>query len=183
MNRVPICFSGVEYLPEFLEDLCVDFLVEFVGGPDEAALGYAYGECCFFCECEVAPELCPGVGGPVCFFCFCVFFRFSGGFVELGPCVASHFGCDGYVDCGSVVVCGGVWNVVVDGYGGVGRCVVDRREEVVARREERAVSCRRPCPAVLSFSWLPGVESVVDESGLAEVVLVVVFGEASDDDG
>ena len=57
---------------------------------------------------RVAPELCPGVGGPVCFFCFCVFFRFSGGFVELGPCVASHFGCDGYVDCCAVVVCGGI---------------------------------------------------------------------------
>lgn len=137
----------------------------------------------FFVSARLRQNCALGLAGRFVFFVFAFFFRFSGGFVELGPCVASHFGCDGYVDCGSVVVCGGVWNVVVDGYGGVGRCVVDRREEVVARREERAVSCRRPCPAVLSFSWLPGVESVVDESGLAEVVLVVVFGEASDDDG
>ena len=49
MNGVPTCFSCVEYSAEFLEDLCVDFLVEFVGRADEAALGYADGECCFFC--------------------------------------------------------------------------------------------------------------------------------------
>lgn len=146
--------SGVEDVAQFLVDTCVDFAVELVGRADELPLGYADGECGFFCECEVAPELRLRPGVASCFFCV---FLFPGGFVELRPGEAPHFGCDAYVDCGSVVVCGGVWNVVVDGYGGVGRCVVDRREEVVARREERAVSCRRPCPAVLSFCGLPGV--------------------------
>lgn len=129
MNRVSTCFSGVEDVAEFFVDTCVDFLIEFVGRADELPLGYADGECGFFCECEVAPELRLWAGAPSRFFCV---FPFPGGFVELRPGEASHFGCDAYVDGSAVVVCCGVGYVVVDGYGGVGRCVVDRREEVVA---------------------------------------------------
>ena len=73
MNRVSTCFSGVEDVAQFFVDTCVDFLIEFVGGPDEAALGYSDGECCFFRECEVAPELRLRAGGAALFFCVFLF--------------------------------------------------------------------------------------------------------------